>query len=556
MKILLLTKIFLKNFFKFNYNKSNENSEKSLLKTIFKYIGILILILYIAGLFGFMSYQIINTLMIFQQETLFLGGFLLVIAFFLIFQTIFSSINILYFSKDIEYILPLPLKPYQILAAKFNALLVTEYFTELVFGLAPLIVYGILTSAGIMFYVYGILVMLIFPIIPAIIATFIIIIIMSFAKFSKNRDLFQIVTTILAIVIALGAQFAINDTIQYTEEEMEQMIYNVNNIVLVTTKYFPTVKPALDAMTNSNAIEATTSLVMLAGITGIVYAVFVTAGNKLYLSGAIGNTENSIKVKNKNIAKDGFKQNKVYKTYFLKEVRLLFRNPIYLMQCVAPVILIPIMYLIIFMKGTGSGEPEMQMITTMLTNPNMYSVTFAFIITGIIQFMTMFAFATITAVSRDGKDAIFMKYVPISLYKQFIYKLIMGIILNIVEIIMVLGVLLYFYNDISLVYVAVLFITSLVITILQNYIYLIVDLKRPKLDWDSEYAVVKQNMNMIFQFGAILIVIGVLVGSGILLKDINVYMSLGILILISAIGLFGIDKYVRKNEEKLFEKIV
>ena len=57
---------------------------------------------------------------------------------------------------------------------------------ELIFAVAPITVYGILTSAGAMYYIVSLLVLIIFPIIPILIATFIIMIIMSFSKGVKK----------------------------------------------------------------------------------------------------------------------------------------------------------------------------------------------------------------------------------------------------------------------------------------------------------------------------------------------------------------------------------
>ena len=93
-----------------------------------------------------------------------------------------------YFSKDIEYLLPLPLKPYEIVIAKFNTILVTEYITVFAFLLVPFIIYGIVTSASLLFYLYGALVLLVFPILPALISSIIVMLVMSITGIIKNKD--------------------------------------------------------------------------------------------------------------------------------------------------------------------------------------------------------------------------------------------------------------------------------------------------------------------------------------------------------------------------------
>ena len=58
---------------------------------------------------------------------MFIGIFLLGLALLTIIQSIISATNVFYFSKDLDYILPLPLKPREILISKLNIILVTEY---------------------------------------------------------------------------------------------------------------------------------------------------------------------------------------------------------------------------------------------------------------------------------------------------------------------------------------------------------------------------------------------------------------------------------------------
>ena len=178
-------------------------------------IGVVILVAYLMGIMAGGSYWLIKQLILANQPALFLGMLMLTIAFLTIFQTIFSSINIFYFSKDITYILPLPIKPIETLMAKFNALIIGEYVMELVIVMAPIVVYGILTSAGIMFYIYALLILLIFPILPAIISCLLVMIIMTFSSLTKYKDRFQLVTGLIAISFAIGLQFVINKNRNY-----------------------------------------------------------------------------------------------------------------------------------------------------------------------------------------------------------------------------------------------------------------------------------------------------------------------------------------------------
>lgn len=139
-KVFSLSKVILKNSFQNmeSAKSKNENTSKRKYGMIILYVFVF---LYLAGIIAVLSNGLINELLEIRQEKMFLGLILLVIAGFVLIQSIFSAINILYYSKDNEYILPLPLKPSQIVAAKTNVLLVTEYFIVAIIGLIPLSIY-------------------------------------------------------------------------------------------------------------------------------------------------------------------------------------------------------------------------------------------------------------------------------------------------------------------------------------------------------------------------------------------------------------------------------
>ena len=104
-KIISLTKVLLKNSFQ-KYSENNKKTSKA-----GKVILYGILIVYLMGIFGFLSYGLITTLQQVHQEAMFIGIFLLGLALLTIIQSIISATNVFYFSKDLDYILPLPLKP-------------------------------------------------------------------------------------------------------------------------------------------------------------------------------------------------------------------------------------------------------------------------------------------------------------------------------------------------------------------------------------------------------------------------------------------------------------
>lgn len=162
---------------------------------------------------------------------------------------------------------------------------------------------------------------------------------------------------------------------------------------------------------------------------------------------------------------------------------------------------------------------------------------------------------SLTSISREGKEAIFIKYAPIDLYKQFIYKNVLQIILNVIVSAVVLGLLLYLIPDIGIINTILIFIISIFTSLINSYTMLIIDLRRPNLNWNSEYEVVKSNDNKSFQYGFMIIMVLILLYIGNILKEIDIKIGLLIELGIFALAFIIYNVIVKKKIDKLFNKI-
>ncbi len=127
--------------------------------------------------------------------------------------------------------------------------------------------------------------------------------------------------------------------------------------------------------------------------------------------------------------------------------------------------------------------------------------------------------------------------------------------MNIVTIIITLGMAEYLLRLPAITLIA-LFIVATIMGILQSIAMIIVDLKRPKLNWDSEYAVAKQNLNLVFPVLLAMVNIVILVGFVYLLKDINIYMGVGILGILYIVATVITNKYLYNKQYELADKII
>ena len=551
-KVIKLTKIFLKNSFS-NMDARMGISTKSKNKILI--YGILFL--YFAGLIIFLGYNLLDGLIAIHQETVFVGMILFMIFGLAIIQTIFSSINILYFTKDSEYLLPLPLKPYQIILARTNVMLIAEYVIIFLIGFIPLVMYGILTGAGIVYYLTMILSVILVPILPVLLISMLIMFIMSFARLTKNRNRFQLFATLLVLAIIIALSISTSGMKQdLTNEEMAQMVVKANGMIELVKGYVPTVDYLMEALTTNSLFTAIVEVLKTLGITIIGFIVYMLIAQKIYFKGLVGNLfGGGASSSNKEINQKEYRNSKLYKSYVGKEFKNMARNPVFLMQCLIPAVLIPIIMVVVVYAGLNSDGMGLEQITQMVQQMPTNTFFIACIILGVIQFFTMFIYISITAISRDGENAVFMKYIPVSLYKQYMYKIIPNIIMNIVTIIITLGMAEYLLN-LPVITLIALFVVATIMGILQSIAMIIVDLKRPKLNWDSEYAVAKQNLNLVFPVLLSIVNIVILVGFVYLLKDINVYMGIGILGILYIAATVITNKYLYNKQYELADKII
>ena len=551
-KVIKLTKIFLKNSF------SNMDARMGIsTKSKSKIIVYGLLFLYFAGLIIFLGYNLLDGLIAIHQETIFVGMILFMIFGLAIIQTIFSSINILYFTKDSEYLLPLPLKPYQIILARTNVMLIAEYVIIFLIGFIPLVMYGILTGAGIVYYLTMILAVILVPILPVLLISMLVMFIMSFAKLTKNRNRFQLFATLLVLAIIIALSISTSGMKQdLTNEEMAQMVVQANGMIELVKGYVPTVDYLMEALTTNSLFTAIVEVLKTLGITIIGFIVYMLIAQKIYFKGLVGNLfGGGASSSNKEINQKEYRNSKLYKSYVGKEFKNMARNPVFLMQCLIPAILIPIIMVVVVYTGLNSDGMGLEQITQMVQQMPTNTFFIACIILGVIQFFTMFIYISITAISRDGENAVFMKYIPVSLYKQYMYKIIPNIIMNIVTIIITLGMAEYLLRLPAITLIA-LFIVATIMGILQSIAMIIVDLKRPKLNWDSEYAVAKQNLNLVFPVLLAMVNIVILVGFVYLLKNINVYLGVGLLGILYIVVTVVTNKYLYNKQYELAEKII
>ena len=545
-EIFILTKTLLKS--STNDSKKKELKKKKFFSKILLYI---IVYGYIIGFMTYISYETISGLILINNPSVFLNISFVGMLGFSVIQTMITSLNLLYFSKDLENLLPLPITPMKIVIAKINCLIISQYVTLSLIILPGIIVYGKLLNLEEIYYVVSIGCLLIFPIIPVVIVSGLITIIMKFTKIIKNKEMVQYLSILLSIFLIVIIQVFFTNSENPTKQEMANGFLKTNTMIESLYSKLPNIKLILNAISNYNNFAGLVCLIKLLSLSVIIYYAIVLFISTIYVKTVTSlTTVKGKKVKVSTIRK--IKSNSVFLTYLKKEIKLLIRTPIFFMQCVLPSIIFPIIIgvpAILSVKESGGDFTVLQQDFGNIINSSLGIIG----ILVSILFMFIFNYASVTAISRDGENAVFMKYIPLDYKKQIFYKAFPGIVLNIIPTIYIMIFVVIVIPQIRVKTIIYVLLISQMLNVINNEVSILIDLKNPKLKWITEYSVVKQNINMIFVlFLTIFEILFVLwIGNKIKEKD-NLF---AFLILIFFLIYFFIRKYINKHKEEIFEKI-
>lgn len=549
-KMNSLNKVIFKN----SHRRDNEN--KSIINKALTVFIFFIIFGTISTIMGVASYYLTTELIKVNQAPAFINIVLLIMFIFLFSKSVFESLNNLYFAKDLKIFLRMPITPIKLVRAKINNMIVSEYVMELMMLLSPILVYGYLVKAGILFYIYVAIILLLLPIIPIVLTSLITSVIMRFTNVIKNKTQVQYISIFIVFIVLwiITSLFSTGEGISL--ERFTEKMLEVNGLIELISEYFIILKPIMKSLINYENMTGIVNIFIFTMESLVTYYLSTWIISKIYLKGAIGtvvNTNNMQTKKNLELKISECKQKTPKRAFLSKELKQIMRTPIFCLQC----IILPMVYPILFI-----GIPAIALITFARNvgfdffanmQENILGPIGISIAMSIAQVLYIMNFTSIIAVSREGKKAKLMKTIPISLYKQFQYKLYPALIADGVIACIVTTCYSLFLPEINLLFSIFLFIILMELCLVQEKVMIMIDLKKPKITWTSEYAMMKENVNVMYEFFYAVIVVILLTGIGFVMNNMIMLMFVVffILLLINLV----INYYVKKNQIRLYRKI-
>lgn len=506
-KTFVLTKVLLKNGGGIDFGFKRGSKWSWVLMAAFFLVFIPIALFAFLELIGLL-YQ---GLAVIGQESVIISWGLAISSLIIFIFGIFHILSTFYFANDVENFLPLPVKPREIVGAKFFTVVLYEYLLVGFVFLPILVYYGIQQKAGILFYLYGLIITVFLPIVPLVLAAFLVMLVMRVTNLGRYREMLKIGGGLLSFALGVSINFFLQRFDTITPEMLQQMILDDRNALsMLQTRLFPSVQWALKSLINFEIASGLTNLLIFAALSAAAFLVLLFFAELTYFKGVIGISESGSRRHRIKADQVGglVKQRTPILSYLLLEMKILIRTPIYFLNCVVINFVWPLFLIMGLFFSSNEAEvgfvERLGTLSGILQEPEIAGIVFG-VVLGIAAILGGSNGITATAISREGQQLYVKHYIPMRYQEQLIAKLLSGVVFSYA------GFLLMVIPAAVLIKAPVYFTilvlaASFVAMLLTGMMGLMIDLLNPKLDWDTEQMAVKQNMNLLYNMLASMVI--------------------------------------------------
>lgn len=489
-----------------------------------------------------------------QRSMFLLSGFLASQILIFVFGLLYVMSKY-YFSNDMGHLVPLPIKPSYIIGSKFVTLMISEYLTSLPIILPFIIIYGLKGKEGVLYWIYSILLIGFLPVIPLVLASVLIMIFMKYTNIGARKDLIRTISALIFIVGMIYFQLKMQTIARKALLEGEDFLINLisdsNLLVKKLGLIFPPSQWATLSLANYLNFGGFSNLLFFVLIGVISFIIMIILSESLFFDGLIGNIEVSAsKGRGKKIDnKDLSRETRPYWALAKKEIIMIFKTPVYLLNAVGGVIMIPI---ILVMSSVASGDQSLKAALEMM-DPNSGLLLLAG--AGFIVAIGMINSIGTTTFSREGKSLWIQRTLPIKVSDQIIGRVLSSMLIQTLGTVAFLASIAFVVklNVFDMVLMAFL---GLLGSIPMTQLGMVIDILRPMLEWDNPQKAMKQNLNVLIGMGVGTLFLGTI--GFLTIKAINkidlylIYILLIGVFVLSTIILFNIlEKLIKKQFEIL-----
>jgi ABC-2 type transport system permease protein len=424
-----------------------------------------------------------------------LTGQLLILVFGL-----FYVISAFYFSKDLEVLIPLPVRPFQVMLSKFVVILANEYLTVSLIVLPVLISFGVLGGRGLGYWIEAALVYLFLPVIPLALVSVLVLVLMRFVNLGRRKDALIIVGSLLLIILTMSLQFWVNRSSRLEPDSTALVAFfsSPDSLLQKVGSSFPPSVWATKALAGGLSAAGVAHLFLYAGASLLLLIGMAAGAEALFYRGLVGLAETSARgraLTGAEIFRRTSSGRRPVRALFQREWRLMNRTPIFLLNGTLTVIIIPVMILVL--AKAGSRDSDLTSLFLMLSSRN--ALLSILVAAGFMILCGSLNGTASSALSREGSQFWISKVIPVSPRIQVAAKFLHSYLIAGLGIAAASAVLIG-QIKIRLLNVVPALGLALATTFIFTAAGLAIDLARPLLDWINPQKAIKQNLNVLIAF--------------------------------------------------------
>ena len=459
-------------------------------------------------------------------------------------EGVYKAGPLLFNCKDDQLLLSLPIKRRTVLFVRFFKLYVFELLYNSMFLLPVIVAYIRWGNVGPTYYLTCFVMLLMLPIIPIVISCIIGAITSGISSKFKYKNVVEIVLSMIILVGVFYFSFKVEDVFNYLLANAE----SINNFII--KKYYPAgifSKLVVDFNIKDLLIFISINIAVIIATILVLGKFYFRINSKLK---SINNSKTHSKAKPLN-----FKARSQTNSLIRKEINTFFKTPVFIINAGFSLVLFLVLAVLLAIRFDSVATMLIDEETGLGIAKDLIYNNLSIVIFALISFGTFMTSITSSIISLEGRNISILKSLPIK-PKTILMAKVKAALLITTPAMLVGDLIMFIRFRTNILEAILLIILSILMPLISHLVGIIINLKYPKLEWESPAEAVKQSTSSF---------IAVMLGMVILMITIGVAFALigkilPIFVLLVAIGVSSLINlilylYLTKRSVKDFNNL-
>ena len=459
-------------------------------------------------------------------------------------EGVYKAGPLLFNCKDDQLLLSLPIKKRTVLFVRFFKLYVFELLYNSMFLLPVMVAYIRWGNVGPTYYLTCFVMLLMLPIIPIVISCIIGAITSGISSKFKYKNVVEIVLSMIILVGVFYFSFKVEDVFNYLLANAE----SINDFII--KRYYPAgifSKLVVDFNIKDLLIFISINLAVIIATILVLGKFYFSINSKLK---SINTSKTHSKVEPLN-----FKAKSQTNSLIRKEINTFFKTPVFIINAGFSLVLFLVLAVLIAIRFDSVATMLIDEETGLGLAKDLIYNNLSIVIFALISFGTFMTSITSSTISLEGRNISILKSLPIK-PKTILMAKVKAALLITTPAMLVGDLIMFIRFRTNILEAILLIILSILMPLISHFVGIIINLKYPKLEWESPAEAVKQSTSSFIAVMLGMVILMVTVGiSFALIGNVLPIIALLIAIGVSALINLILYLYLTKRSVKDFNNL-